>query len=358
MLILQLEARFSSYSTRYNPRRSRKTGNPSHLGLLHLPHVLQPAAMASSPTTPAAKADAFMAELARARDVWTTRHRGLRDHVPQAGDVHIATYAKSGTTLLQHLTYQLAVAAGGAPAADPTGDGFPSLMAIAPWVEYSQPLTKFASSPRVFKTHMRADQYGDLLDDPKVRFVVCVRDGLRVPGSLLQMLVPWMLPALSFNEEDARATFDRFVEESFLQPRDIFKGGWFEHVRGWTKTRRPNVLVLRFEELIKDLPGAARRVVGFLGLDVGEEGIRTAVERCGKQRMADDKRFRETDVAVDETWDPEGACKVRVERGVFGRLEMRPEDREMYEMMLVENFEGAKDYGDLVKVIEKWQKGS
>lgn len=39
-------------------------------------------------------------------------------------------------------------------------------------------------------------------------------------------------------------------------------------------------------------------------LQVSEEGIRTVVERCGKQRMADDKRFRETDVAVDEKWDP------------------------------------------------------
>lgn len=308
-------------------------------------------------TTPAAKADAVMGKLWCARAAWATRNRGLHDHVPQDGDVHIVTYAKSGTTLLQHLTYQLAVAAGGAPAANPTGDEFPSLNAIAPWVECCQPPTRFASRPRVFKTHMHADQYRELVDDTRVRFVVCVRDGQRVPGSHLDMLVPWMLPGVGFGEKDARVTFDRFVGESFLQPRDGFKGGWFEHVRGWTETRRRNVFVLQFEELVGDLPGAARRVADFLGLQVSEDGIKVVAERCGKKRMADDKRFRETDVPVDETWDPEGARKVRVDKGVFGRLEMRLRDRKRYDSMLAENFEGARNYGEMVKVIEKWQRG-
>src|SRR6476619_4193224 len=81
----------------------------------------------------------------------------LSVHVPRPDDIFIASFPKSGTTLMQMMLYQL------------TSDGsmeIPHIDSVCPWFEYefmnhrgdsTQELFAALPSPRIFKTHMHYD---------------------------------------------------------------------------------------------------------------------------------------------------------------------------------------------------------
>jgi hypothetical protein len=52
-------------------------------------------------------------------------------------------------------------------------------------------------------------------------------------------------------------------------------------VRGWWEHRGdPNVLFLRYEELLADLPGCVGKIIEFCGLEVPAEQLPGILERC------------------------------------------------------------------------------
>lgn len=57
-------------------------------------------------------------------------------------------------------------------------------------------------------------------------------------------------------------------------------GSWFRHVAGWYAQRdNPNVLFLRYEEMLKDLPGTIRRVAEFCEIPLTDERFERVLER-------------------------------------------------------------------------------
>ncbi len=323
--------------------------------------------MENSERTSEEKAAAVLQKLGEARVYWGKFRRGILDYSPQKGDVIVCTYAKSGTTLLQNMVYQLAVASGGASPRDPDGDGFKQLGEVTPWVEYSTltGVTSFDSNPRVFKSHMPASEFD--FDNKDIKYIYCYRDGLEIPGSLLDMLVSWMLPSMQMSDADRAAIFHRYVQESFLAADESLSGSgrsafensgvavWFEHVYGWTSRKRENVLVLQFEVIIHDLLGTAKRIAKFLGLEVSEKGFEKVAERCGRRRMSEDYRFRETLVTKGLEWDPAGGVKARMPgEGGFRDERLSEEERKVYDRMLHSKF-GVGTYEGLVAKIHEWQ---
>ncbi|MBF0429127.1 MAG: sulfotransferase domain-containing protein [Magnetococcales bacterium] len=181
-------------------------------------------------------------------------------------DIFVVTYPRSGTTLMQMMLYQL------------TTDGsmdFQHIGLVVPWYErriMSDPkaaMAYFAAmpSPRVFKSHLSYP------DTPKKRgkYIYVMRDGQDVLVSYYH----FYCSHLSF-----RGTFEQFFAD-FMAGRVQYQS-WFAHVRGWwLHGQDPDVLFLRYEEIIADLGSTIRKVADFCNLEIPADRLPIIQERCG-----------------------------------------------------------------------------
>jgi hypothetical protein len=191
---------------------------------------------------------------------WLQHQIALQSFTIRSDDVFLVTYPKSGTTLLQMMLYQL------------TSQGemdFPHIDSISPWFErelaHGWPQNLEVPSPRFFKSHLRFSML------PRgARSIYLARD----PGDILVSAYHHYCLITGMSHD-----FERFAD-AFLAGRVQF-GSWFEHMRSWWPHRHdPEVLFLRYEEVVADLPGTARKIAGFCGLDLDERDLPRIVERC------------------------------------------------------------------------------
>jgi hypothetical protein len=181
------------------------------------------------------------------------------DYTARPDDVFVVTYPRSGTTWLQMILYQI------------TTDGSMDLTHIAevcPWFErmaLNRRNVEKMPSPRVFKSHL------PWIWIPKrnCRYIYCARNGKDVAVSFYHFYKSHFRYKGSFSN-----FFKRFMVGW------VAWGSWFYHVKGWWKQRdRWNVLFLKYEDMIADLEGTVRQIIGFLEIDVPEEDIPRIVER-------------------------------------------------------------------------------
>jgi hypothetical protein len=186
-------------------------------------------------------------------------------------DIFIATFPKSGTTLMQMIVYQL------------TTDGrmdFPHINKVCPWIENAFGKNNSASlkrlaSPRCFKTHLTADK----LPIETGRYIYILRDVRDV-----------VVSAYHHNRLlGVDATLDQMAER-FLKtssgPGQPSWASWLAFLESWWPHRdRPNVLFVSYEKMVTDLEGTIREVASFLGLDSYEENMPRILERCSFQFM-------------------------------------------------------------------------
>jgi hypothetical protein len=232
-------------------------------------------------------------------------------YTPRPDDVFIATYPKSGTTLMQMMLYQL------------TTDGsmdFSHICSISPYFEVELMNSQNASiretleslpSPRFFKSHLGHD------DLPRqARFIYIVRNVRDVVTSAYHH------QSLMFGREIDRA---RFVKR-LLRTRSR-QHSWFRHLEAWWPHRHDdNVLFLTYEGIVQDLEGTARKVAAFCGITIDESSLPRVVERCGFAFMKQhwdkfDPRLRQLGRRRSEF----------IRKGVpgAGRAELTPEQEEI-----------------------------
>ncbi len=184
----------------------------------------------------------------------------LLDYRSRPDDIFIVTYPRSGTTWMQMILYQL------------TTDGEMTIGHIAevcPWFERAavnrRDLEKLPS-PRVFKSHL---PYW-FMPKGKGKYLYVARNGKDVAVSFYHFYK---------SHFRYRHGFERFFKD-FMRGWVVY-GSWFQHVRGWWKHRdRPNVLFLRYEDLIADLEGTIRRIAEFCGLPIKPEAMPRILQRC------------------------------------------------------------------------------
>jgi len=191
------------------------------------------------------------------------RKNPLRNYVPGPQDVFVMTYAKSGTNWMMQIAHQLIYHGKGE---------YDHLHEIVPWPDttimplfmkkYAIPLeeaTHWKQSPeqkRVIKTHYNWDllpyskdaRYIAVIRDPKDVFVsnyVFVRDG--VYGRGMPTVDTWF--------------------ELYLSPHFPLGGSWAVNAAGyWAERDRPNVLVVSFKSMKRDLRGTILKVAAFLNI--------------------------------------------------------------------------------------------
>ena len=232
-------------------------------------------------------------EVAQGRSVRLARTRELRCHLCDStlwnglslrdGDIVIASWAKSGTTWTQQIVGQLLF----------QGAEEVEVARISPWVDFRLgagdriAMLEAQTHRRFLKTYLPVYALGI---DRDVRYIYLARDGRDAVWSLhnhYHTMKPERLAAIN----DAPGRVGPPLERPPESVRDWYRA-WFErdgypvwpywdHVRGWWAFRRlPNVMLLHFNELKRDLPGAIRAIAAFLDLPVDEARLPAIVEHC------------------------------------------------------------------------------
>lgn len=214
---------------------------------------------------------------------WPRKTRELRNHHLDSriwnrfrfrpGDVVIATYPKSGTTWMQQIVGQLVF-----PGADV------AINKVSPWMDSRlNPAARLAALEarrhrRILKSHLPLDA---LVYSPQAKYIYVARDGRDVVWSLHHNHrnatelyyrafndTPGRVgPPIGPPDPDVRDYFRRWLRENGFP----FWPYW-EHVRGWWQARDlPNVLLVHFNDLKRDLESEMRRVATFLECEIAEE---------------------------------------------------------------------------------------
>lgn len=165
---------------------------------------------------------------------------GIDKTVLRPSDVIVTSFPKSGTTLMQQMAYQIAVATGGAPACDPTGTSFTDFNRVSPWIEFMPEVgvQPCESHPRIFKTHVPLASYPRPL---VAKHIVIMRNPLAFPASVLDFLFDSVMDQygvegveMPVSDEILEATFDATAHGHLLYVADEKKNPlspWHSHVR-------------------------------------------------------------------------------------------------------------------------------
>lgn len=194
--------------------------------------------------------------------------RDFGDYQPTAHDVIVCTYPKCGTNWTMQIAYQITM----------RGQGeFAHIHEVAPWPDgpegYAIPLAddsaRFVAptGQRIIKTHLEWDRipyaatarYICVIRDPKDAFVSnyhFTRDVLL--GPLMPSVPTWLAVFLS---DDAPFP-------------------WATHLQSyWQSRHQPNLLLLTFEEMKKDLPQAVQRIADFMEVQLTESEFMLVCEK-------------------------------------------------------------------------------
>lgn len=226
--------------------------------------------------------------------VWPRKTRDIHNHHMDStiwddfkfrdDDIVISTWGKSGTTWAQQIVAQLIF----------KGDPEVQTEQLSPWVDLRVPEKEIKlgeleaqNHRRFFKTHLPVDA---LVFSPKARYLYIGRDFPDVIWSLhnhlfnatdefYEMLneTPHRVgPALERPADGVYAFWQRFLKGDAYS----FWSFW-ENTRSWWAVRHlPNVMLLHFDDLKRDLPGEIRRVAEFLKIPIEESRWNSIVEHC------------------------------------------------------------------------------
>ena len=185
------------------------------------------------------------------------------DFVPRDDDIFICTYAKSGTTWMQQMIYQLVYG--------PTED-FEDITEKSPWLETRIGhafLVRNDKYPRIIKTHLRFEHLPKRITEHG-KFFFIEREMKDVFASYKRHIVGF---GVQLTEET--------LLDAFLSGK-LSLGPYGGYVNSW-RHKAPAVLgtrlqTLSFEDMRKDLEATIRTVVSHLEIEVTEEKLQKVAE--------------------------------------------------------------------------------
>ena len=260
---------------------------------------------------------------------WPRKTRELHNHhfdstiwndfVFRDDDIVIATYGKSGTTWIQQIVAQLLF--NGAEELE-VAEMSPWLDLRVPPKEVKLPAVEAQTHRRFIKTHLPVDA---LVFSPKAKYIYIARDGRDVVWSMynhharandlwyeaLNDTPGRVGPPIERPPADVRQYFRDWLEQNGYP----FWPFW-ENVRSWWSVRDlPNVMLLHFNALKRDLPGEIRRIASFLQIPIDETKWDVIVEHCSFDYM---KQHATKSVPLGGAfWD--GGAQSFIHRGSNGR---------------------------------------
>lgn len=199
-------------------------------------------------------------------------------------DIVIATYAKSGTTWMQQIVSQMLF----------NGDIEIDTQAMSPWIDFRLPpkdikLAEVEAQQhrRFIKTHLPVHA---LVYSPRAKYLYIGRDGRDVLWSLYNHHAQGNdAMYASLNDTPGR------VGPPFPHPSADIREYWhtwlredgypywsfWENVRSWWAIRHlPNLLMVHFDALKRNMPEEMRRIAAFLEIPIDESQWDRIVEHC------------------------------------------------------------------------------
>jgi len=212
--------------------------------------------------------------------------RRAEEDRPEPGDVFIVTAPKTGTTWLQAVCHFLRT--------EGRNEDFQDIYQVSPWDQMAwdlgqDPRAEPVARPRVFKTHLSLSSVcrGG-------RYLCIVRDVEKTMLSWWRFLHEKDIPPLRKYTSASEFVFDKnFVVDGMRFGATI----WQYYVEFFRCLDLPNVLVLVFEDLEKDLQGHLPLLADFLGVKrPDDEAAKRILALCSKEGMAG------MSSAYDESW--------------------------------------------------------
>jgi hypothetical protein len=171
---------------------------------------------------------------------------------------------------------------------------WPDVKLMGPMINYAIPLedpSVWMASPehkRVIKTHFDFDW---LPYSPDARYIIVIRDPKDVFVSSYFFFVKNGF--MKFTGLSAKTWFELFLT-SGVGPWT----SWPVNTAGyWAQRHRPNVLIVSFKSMKKDLRGTVRKVADFMGVRAGDDVIERVYQKSTFDYMKQiDDKFRAWDM--------------------------------------------------------------
>ena len=204
--------------------------------------------------------------------------RPFSDFQARSSDIFVTTAPKCGTMWMLHILHQIRS----------NGDGeFKSLLEHIKWfgaplkltVEKLFVLYEKMPDPRIFKAHRTTDLIPDI---DQVRLIMTTRDPRDACVSMYHHKCDLT--------KDRRVRFGISVPGSFAEHVNewLQNGYWYTHMASWWQERnRPNLLILRYEDLVADLAKGVDQVSDFLGWSLDSVARNRVIEHCQFRWMAE-----------------------------------------------------------------------
>lgn len=212
-------------------------------------------------------------------------------------DIIVNAVPKSGTTLVQQICYQIAVASGGASEKDKTGTNFNDFNEVCPWLECmsASGTNPCETKPRVFKSHLTLQEFPRELN---AKHIIVMRNPCSFPSSLLDFVFDSVIPNADQVTTSVReATFKAMVKGILIDVPDIKEdilSPLYFYVVNHLKVEREQeqrVLVLCYEDIVDNLQETVVNIAKFMGCEISEQGLKTVMERCDRDYMASRQAF-------------------------------------------------------------------